>query len=68
LNANFLNEEEEGKKAILRNNRIRMENNRIPIIIDAGYPTETIVRENNHANVDIEGGYPAKAIIMETGS
>ncbi|MFH1424196.1 MAG: right-handed parallel beta-helix repeat-containing protein [archaeon] len=45
LNQNFLYGEEEGKKAIFRNNR--MTNNRVDFNIDSGYPTEAIVMENN---------------------
>jgi hypothetical protein len=45
FNKDFLNEEEEGKKAILRNNT--MENNRVNIDIDPGYPIEAIVMENS---------------------
>lgn len=63
FNEDLLNEEEEGKKVILRNNR--MENNRVNTDIDSGYPAKAIVMENNHANVVIEGGYPAKAIVTE---
>lgn len=43
---NSLHEEEEGKKAILRNNT--MENNGENIVIDPGYPAEAIVIETSN--------------------
>lgn len=45
LSGNPLNEPEEGKKAILRNNIIK--NNRAGIDTAPGYPTEEVIMENN---------------------